>query len=210
LGSFGPSSSPASASKRWKNSPIRQHVVGQPPDVVDQRRLQHGRQCPQLTDRERGHGLIGYDEAREAIDLEPVVAVLDQIERDGMNARDAALLAGGELGELEVVAAWQVMQDANHFRFEQMEVVEEPLGGRRHRLAPAHVFGEHAIGRAQLTRIVDQPLKEPASTAAWCCGQGETSGQYAGARLEAVDPEKGAMRRRRAIGAHAGTRARFE
>ena len=70
-------------------------------------------------------------EAHQLGAIEAAVAVADQLHRQRVDAGVARLLARGQLGQLPVVAAGQVLPDVPHLGGDQVEVVEEPLGGRR-------------------------------------------------------------------------------
>ena len=71
--------------------------VGQKPQVLEERELEHAGPRPQFADRQRRHGLKREDEPREALRVEPSVAVPDQLERHRMDAGLARELACREL-----------------------------------------------------------------------------------------------------------------
>ena len=58
--------------------------------VLDQRQPQHDRDGPQLAQLERRHRLVGGDETRQALRVDPAVAVRDRFERDVVDARQAS------------------------------------------------------------------------------------------------------------------------
>ena len=119
-----------------------QDFVGQPAQVLDQRELQHARPRPQLADGERRHALIAVQEVRELRQVEPAVAVAQQLDGDRIDARLAGVIAGDQRRQLAVVAPRQVLADLDNLRRDQVEVVEEPLGGGRDEGAVSHVFRE--------------------------------------------------------------------
>ena len=51
-----------------------------------------------------------------------------------------------------------MVADLAHLGFDQVEVVEQPLGGWRDRLAKPHVSGEEAIGVPEYSRVVRQAV----------------------------------------------------
>ena len=73
-----------------------QELVGQPAQVLDERQLQHARPRPQLADRQRRDALVAVEELDELLAIEPAVAVPDQLDGHGVDARVAGVLARGE------------------------------------------------------------------------------------------------------------------
>ena len=59
----------------------RQHVLGEAPQLVDQRDAQHDRDRPQLADVERDAALVGADVADQRLQVEAAGRVRDQIAR---------------------------------------------------------------------------------------------------------------------------------
>ena len=68
-------------------------------------------------------------------------------------------------GSCAVVAARQVLADLDDLRRDQVEVVEEPLGGRRDEGAFADVLGQRAIGGLEDALVVAQPRIDAAGMA---------------------------------------------
>jgi hypothetical protein len=131
-----------------------ERVVREAPEVLDERELQHARPRPELTDGERGDRLEGVQPAHELGAIEPAVAVADELNRERVDAGAPRLLAHGELGQLAVVAAGEVLANVPDLGGDEVEVVEEPLGRGRHELAPVHVAGERAVRLAQAADVV--------------------------------------------------------
>ena len=132
-----------------------QHLLGEPPQVLDERELQHARPGPQLADRQRRDASGSCSRKRtQLVAVEAAVAVADQLDRQGVDARVAGVLARRELRQLAVVAARQVLADVADLRRDQVEVVEQPLRRRRDELAPVHVVGQRAVGVAQDAGVV--------------------------------------------------------
>jgi len=63
-------------------------------------------------------------------------------------------LPRGQLGQLEVELPWQVSADVAHLRLDQVEVVEEPLGGGGDERPLMHVLGELQVRLAEDRRVV--------------------------------------------------------
>ncbi len=186
---------------RNPRSAIGEGLVDEAANTIDERRLEHRRPRPELADGEGGNGLVGGDEPRQPIELEPPIAVLDEVERDGLDARDPGVLARGELRQLHIISARKIVENPDDLGFEQMKVVEEPLGRRHHRIAPAYVFGQRVIGGAESARVVGEAEEELGPVAAGRRGKGESTGQRSRSRFEAVDSEEGAAGRTTAVGA---------
>ena len=143
-----------------------QDLVGQPAQVLDQRELEHARPRPQLADGQRRDALVTVEEVRELRQVEPAVAVAQQLHGHGVGARLAGVIARDERRQLPVVAQRQVLADLDDFRRDQMEVVEEPLGGRRDERTMAHVFGQDAVRVSQHPLVVAQARIDAARAAA--------------------------------------------
>ena len=77
-----------------------------------------------------------------------------------------ACFARGERRQLAVIAARQVLADFDQLRRDQVEVVEEPLGGRRDEVAFAHVLGERLVGGLEDALVVAQARIDAAGVTA--------------------------------------------
>ena len=129
--------------------PPREKAVREAAEVLEQRQLQDAGPSPQLADRERRHGLIRLQKARQALEIEASVSRADELDRHGIQPRRAGMLAGSQLRKLAVVARRQVVTNGPGLGLEQMEVVEQPLRGGRDRLASMDVVGEREVRAAQ-------------------------------------------------------------
>ena len=70
----------------------------------------------------------------------------------------------GELRQLAVEAGRQVLADLADLLFDDVVVVEQPLGGRRDRPALARGSRDGAIRREQYRLVVTQPRAERRAT----------------------------------------------
>ena len=113
-------------------------LLRQAAQVLDEGELEHARPGPQLADRERRDRLVAVEEAEELLPVEAAVAVADELHGQGVDARVSGELAGGELGQLAVVAARQVLAHVADLGSDQVVVVEQPLRRRRDELSPVH------------------------------------------------------------------------
>ena len=144
----------------------RQRLVGEAPQVLDQRQLQHARPRPQLADRQRRDALVAVEEHRELLAVEAAVAVADQLDRHRVDARVAGVLARGERRQLAVVGAAAGAGGCRGSR-------TSPDGSCRAAIPPpavtscpvAHVVGQRAVGVAQHARVVVEARKDVAGAA---------------------------------------------
>ena len=130
--------------------------LGQPTQMLDQRELEHARPRPQLADGEWCDRLVGVDESLQSLGVESRVAVAEKFHGHGVHARRAGELARGQLGKLSVVAGRKVPANLAHLGFDQVKIVEQPLGCGRDRLATPYVAGEEAIRLTEHARVVGQ------------------------------------------------------
>ena len=103
---------------------------GHPPDTLDEPQPQHGGEGPELADPEWAHLLERGHEQRQVIELDPGLGVGDEGDRDLVHPRVARDRAGGELGQLAVVAAGQALADLEDVLLDHVDVVQQPLAGR--------------------------------------------------------------------------------
>jgi hypothetical protein len=157
--------------------------------VVAERELQHARPRPELADGEGGDRLEGVEPAAELGAVEAAVAVADELDGERVHAGVPRLVARGELGQLAVVAARQVLADVPDLGGDEVVVVEEPLPGGRDELAAVHVAGERAVGRAQDADVVVEP-REDAARGAPRRVHREAGRERAGPLVEALDAEQ--------------------
>jgi hypothetical protein len=139
-----------------------EQFFGQPAQVLDQRELQHARPRPELADRQRRDPLVVVQEAGELLAIETAVAVPDELDRDRVDPRLARVLARGQRRQRPRVGAREVAPDAADLRRDQMEVVEQPVRGRRHEPPGPHVIGQRAIRAAQHPDVVLEPRERVA------------------------------------------------
>jgi len=83
-----------------------------------------------------------------------------------VDARLARELAGRELRQLPVVPGREVVPDGPCLRLDEVEVVEQPLGGRRDGDAPVDVVGEGAVRRVQGADVRFEPGRDVESAGA--------------------------------------------
>ncbi len=166
-----------------------ERLVREPPEVLDERELQHARPRPELADGERGDRLEGVQPAHELGAVEAAVAVADQLDRERVDAGVPRLLPRGELGQLAVVAAREVLADVPDLGGDEVVVVEEPLRRGGDELAAVHVAGERAVRLAQHADVVVE-AREDAPRRASRRVHREAGRERAGPLVEALDAEQ--------------------
>ncbi len=108
--------------------PAPQDLLGDPPEVLDQCQAEHRRHGPELTDIHRGDRLEGLDVPADPGLVQAAVGVRHQRQGQSKDARVAGQRAVGQLGQLRVVAARQVVLDLVEGVLDDVEIIGEPLG----------------------------------------------------------------------------------
>ena len=88
---------------------------------------QHGRQCPQLTHREREHFLVGFYEALDTSQVEQGILGLDNLCGKVVDARVPCLQAR----ELALIVGRQILLHFAERLRRNVIVVQQPFSGRR-------------------------------------------------------------------------------
>ena len=137
-----------------------QHAGADAAQVLDQRQSQHDRDGPQLAQLQRRDGLVGRYEAAQAFGVHPTVAMRDRLERDVIDARHACRRAARKARQLAAVALGQMpLRRANLF-LDQVEVVEQPFGGRRDSSVVARRGGQRLAAIDQDFLVVGQAAEQ--------------------------------------------------
>ena len=105
----------------------RQHVFGEAAQLVDQRDAQHDRHGPQLADAQGDVALVGADVADQRLQVEASGGMRHEIAGQREDARIAGVLAVGQLRQLEVVLARQILADRADLVLDDVVVVAEPV-----------------------------------------------------------------------------------
>ncbi len=165
------------------------HAVRKPPEVLDQHDAQGDGHRPQLADGERPDLLIGADVAPQLLGVEPAVGVRNKgpgHREDLWQTREGTRR---ELGQLSIISSRQIGADVADLLFDHMEIVDQPLGGRRYRRARLHRRGDVMIGLNQHSFILRQALGEDVSSTR-LRQQDLRGGQAATMFFEALDAEQ--------------------
>ena len=129
-----------------------EHVASRA-QMVEQRELQRARPGPELADRERRDRLEGADEPLQPLRVEPARARSDQLERERVNAGESGELVGGDARKPLEERRREIVMDVACGGRDDVEVVEQPFGGGRHRLLP-RVVGERRVDLAQRAHVL--------------------------------------------------------
>ncbi len=139
----------------------RDDARGEAAHVLHQREAQRDGDGPQLADGERRRLLVGADEPPQCLRVEAAVGVRDERERDGVDARVVGEFPRGELGQFVVKTLGQVFADFAQLLLDDVEVIDQPLGGGRDGAPLAHRLGERAVGVDEHAPVLLQPRQEP-------------------------------------------------
>ncbi len=116
-----------------------EHLFGESPQILDQRHFEHCRECPQLADGERHLRLECRYEPGKSLEVEPAVAVANELDRHRVDADGLGRLPRGDLGQLKIIRSWQADSDCEQFGLDNVEVVEQPLRSGHDRLSTPNV-----------------------------------------------------------------------
>ena len=113
---------------RLRCVPPADHPVGQAAEVLDQDQAEHRRDGPDLADPERRGRLEGLQEPADPRLVQLAVGVRHQGEGEGVDLRIPPCRLDGQLGQLGIIAAGEVLLDLAEHLFHDVEVVGEPIG----------------------------------------------------------------------------------
>jgi hypothetical protein len=169
--------------------PARHDAPRRAPQVLHEHDAQRDRHRPQLADRQRLNALVGAHESAQQRGIEAAVGVRDEGPGHAEDARIAGEGPAGELRQLAVVAGRQIVADLADLLVDQVEVVDQPFGRRRHGPALADRGGEGAVRLEQGRLVVLQPCGErPAGDR--LRGDGLSLRETLGVLLEALGAEE--------------------
>ena len=123
-------------------APARGNPNADSTQILDQRQSQHDRDGPELAEVQRGHRLVGGDEAAQAFGVDPSVAVRNGFERDVVHPGQPGRRTVGKARQLPAVAARQMPLGGADLLFDQVEIVEQPLAGRADAMIRRHRGGQ--------------------------------------------------------------------
>ena len=162
--------------------------LGQAAQVLHQGQAEGAGHGPHLADGEAGDLLVGVHERLQRLRVEPAVRVSHVLPGEGVDPRVARQLAADQLGELALVALGQGFPGLPHLLLDDVEVVQEPLGGRGDGLVAPDRGGEVAVGVAEDPLAVVQPVQDPGAQPLPSV-QPVLAGEPPGVEPEALRPE---------------------
>ncbi len=135
-------------------------ALGEPAEILDEDDPQRDRQRPELADRQRLDPLVSADEEPERVELDPAVRVRDEGPRQPVDARIAFQVSGGELRQLPVEPRRKVLLDLPDLLLDDVEVVEQPVGGGRDRARLAARLRDRPVRPDEHPRVLAQPRQQ--------------------------------------------------
>ena len=139
---------------------------GDPAQILDQRDAQHDRNRPQLAQLERRDVLIGNDEARQALRVDPAVAVRHDFKGDLVDARIAVGVFVGQARQLPAVVSRQVTARRADLFFDQVKIIQQPLGSRGDLAPRLDGGGQFGAGGGDDVVVVGEAGQQPVGAAA--------------------------------------------
>ena len=137
----------------------RRHHVTPGSQVLDERELQRRRPRPQLTDRQGRDRLEGGHEAVEALRVEAARAAANQFQRHRIDARQTGELVSRDPREPAKEASRQIVMNVAQGGQDDVEIVEQPLGGGRRRFAFCRVASQCRVDVTKSPRVLANLLQ---------------------------------------------------
>ncbi len=135
-------------------------ALGQAPEILDEHDPQRDRQRPQLADRQRLDPLVGAHERPQRLELDPAVRVRNERPRQPVDARIALEISGGKLGQLPVEARRKVLLDLPDLLLDDVEIVQQPLGGGRDRACLPTRLRDRLVRSDERPCVLPQPREQ--------------------------------------------------
>ena len=117
----------------------------QTPHVLDKDDAQGDRNGPKFADHQRLNLLVGADIAGQHRADHQTVGMGDIGPGQTENPRVSGELTLGQLGQLAVIAGWQIVADLAQLLFDQVKVVQKPFSGGHDGLARLQSLGAGSI-----------------------------------------------------------------
>ena len=179
------------------------HFVGEAPEILDERELQHARPRPELADGERGDALKAVEKQRQLLNIKPAVAVPEQLYGNRVNASVARVLSNSKRWQFAIVGARKVLTDVDDVGRDEMKVVEKPFRRGRNEEALVHIVGKSAVRGAYGAGVVVEAWKDASSAPAGRGVDRESRRQRQRAFFEPLDAEQLVSKRPQAAGRRA-------
>ena len=134
--------------------------VGHAAEVFEQHNPQGGGQGPQLGQAQLAHFLVSVQERAEDFRVQHAVRMGHVGPGDAIDARQARQGSRRQFRQLGVIAARHPFADLLQLRFDQVEVVQQPLGRRCHVMAAAGRQCDLVISLAQRLQVGFDPREK--------------------------------------------------
>ena len=128
--------------------------------VLDKDDAKRDRYGPEFADRQWMDPLIRRQHSAERVDVEPAVHVGDIGPGDSEHARQAGEVALRYARKLTVVPGGKIALDLEDLLFNDMIIVENPLGGRGYGLAVFDGSRDRSIRLEQSEFVITKPSRE--------------------------------------------------
>ena len=110
--------------------------------ALDKRDAHHLRKCPDFTDSKRPHGLVGLGKGQDIFAVQAQFRMGDEVFGHTVNAWQAPVRVGCQNGELLIKTRRKVYKDIADVSFQDIFVVQYPIGSRRCLLFQAACCGK--------------------------------------------------------------------
>src|SRR5262249_31380352 len=130
------------------------------------------------------------DESLKALRVEASGAAPNQLQRQGIDPRQAGELVGRDPWKPTEERRREVMMNVAQRRQHDVEIVEQPLGRGRRRLSAFGVVDERGIDLSKRERVLTKFLQVGRAAAALAERHSEQRGQAPRMFLERLDPEQ--------------------
>ena len=134
--------------------------LGQAAQVLDQHHPQRRRQRPQLGQRQLAPALVGGEKVREQLFVEGAVGVCDEGPGHAVDARQTRQGLLDQYRQVAEVAPRQAFVNLLELAFDQVEVVEQPLGRRADLVAGLCLLADVTVRGTQRADVVLEPREE--------------------------------------------------
>ncbi len=139
-----------------------ENLSRQAAQIVHHDQAQHDRNRPQFADGQGRDRLKRFHEARDVAFVQAAVAVGDQLQSDGINARQTVERAAFDLGQPLIITVRQIGANLRQRFVDDVEVVEQPFGVAAERFLTAVSGADLPMGAEKLAAVFQEaPQQRP-------------------------------------------------
>ena len=154
----------ADGMRQFTRDLARRDLVRHPAQVLQQHHAQGGRQGPELGQAQLADFLVGVEEGAQDLGIENTVGMGHIGPGDSIDPGQTFQRCLREFGQLGVVAPGHAFPDLFELRFDQVEVVQQPVRRRSDIVAAAGDERNLVVGAAQCLEVLLYPRKEGGSS----------------------------------------------